>query len=267
MNNKLLTACVFATLASVSTLADAAVVSGYGVQASALTWGDCPSFCRGGTTSGETNGTEFSTGASAEDNVYAIASSTSGFLASASFLPILHASASSSVGKGADGDAFAVQGYSYSGADRSVTLNYNLHGLVGDNPDGYVFNQLEASIAVITGSEMEWFPDFGTLVFEIAKFTPGLDVLDTGSASISDALSQNEGGSITFDLTDGMDFYVVASLSATSRNGFADASNTLSLQFNDDSGLQASTVPVPAAIWLFGSGILGLIHIGRRKNV
>ena len=29
-----------------------------------------------------------------------------------------------------------------------------------------------------------------------------------------------------------------------------------------DSGL--ATVPVPAAVWLFGSGLLGLIVIGRR---
>jgi hypothetical protein len=27
-----------------------------------------------------------------------------------------------------------------------------------------------------------------------------------------------------------------------------------------------SVVPIPAAIWLFGSGLLGLIGIARRKN-
>ncbi len=28
-----------------------------------------------------------------------------------------------------------------------------------------------------------------------------------------------------------------------------------------------SAIPVPAAVWLFGSGLLGLVGIGRRKNV
>jgi hypothetical protein len=30
--------------------------------------------------------------------------------------------------------------------------------------------------------------------------------------------------------------------------------------------LTASTVPVPAAVWLFGSGIIGLIIVARRKT-
>jgi len=33
-----------------------------------------------------------------------------------------------------------------------------------------------------------------------------------------------------------------------------------------DVGLEVSSVPVPAAVWLFGSGIVGLIGIGRRKK-
>jgi hypothetical protein len=31
-------------------------------------------------------------------------------------------------------------------------------------------------------------------------------------------------------------------------------------------GGNISTVPVPAAAWLFGSGLLGLVGIARRKN-
>ncbi|MFC1773858.1 VPLPA-CTERM sorting domain-containing protein [Pseudomonadota bacterium] len=32
------------------------------------------------------------------------------------------------------------------------------------------------------------------------------------------------------------------------------------------SGVVASAVPVPASIWLFGSGLLGLIGIAKRKK-
>ena len=28
----------------------------------------------------------------------------------------------------------------------------------------------------------------------------------------------------------------------------------------------ASTVPVPAAVWLFGSGLVGLLGVARRKK-
>jgi hypothetical protein len=33
------------------------------------------------------------------------------------------------------------------------------------------------------------------------------------------------------------------------------------------SGVAVTTIPVPASVWLFGSGLLGLIGIGRRKIV
>jgi len=31
-------------------------------------------------------------------------------------------------------------------------------------------------------------------------------------------------------------------------------------------GGQASVVPIPATVWLFGSGLLGLVGIARRKK-
>ena len=31
-------------------------------------------------------------------------------------------------------------------------------------------------------------------------------------------------------------------------------------------GVQVSTVPIPAAAWLFGSGLIGLVGLARRKN-
>ena len=35
----------------------------------------------------------------------------------------------------------------------------------------------------------------------------------------------------------------------------------------DVAGLAASAVPVPAAVWLFGSALLGLVGIGRKRQV
>ena len=36
--------------------------------------------------------------------------------------------------------------------------------------------------------------------------------------------------------------------------------------FIDDVNLEVAAVPVPAAVWLFGSGLLGLIGVARRKK-
>jgi len=37
--------------------------------------------------------------------------------------------------------------------------------------------------------------------------------------------------------------------------------------FWDDASLEVSAVPVPAAVWLFGSGLLGLVGVARRKRM
>ena len=50
--------------------------------------------------------------------------------------------------------------------------------------------------------------------------------------------------------------------------------NTLDKDFNayawavqsGDVGVAVSSVPVPAAMWLFGSGLLGLMGVARRKH-
>ena len=39
-----------------------------------------------------------------------------------------------------------------------------------------------------------------------------------------------------------------------------------SLSSNESLGFRVSRVPIPAAVWLFGSGLIGLIGFARRKN-
>jgi hypothetical protein len=172
--------------------------------------------------------------------------------------------ASADVGKRGSANARGIQGYTYNGADTTITLDFNLHGSVGSNPSGYERNVLSTDIAVLTGSLFGWTQDFGTLLYE----SFGTTLVETKSVFISSGLDQNVSDSITFDVTDGLEFYVVAFMSASSANGFADASSTLSLQFQNDTGLSAaavSAVPVPATVWLFGSGLIGLMGVARRK--
>ena len=60
-------------------------------------------------------------------------------------------------------------------------------------------------------------------------------------------------GSFTFDATPG-DYFV-------SFFGEAGASTSYGMY-----GIEISQVPLPAAVWLFGSGLIGLIGISRRKK-
>ena len=67
-------------------------------------------------------------------------------------------------------------------------------------------------------------------------------------------------GSFTFDYVPGDRAIGEYSVSFY---GFADASTSSQL---GQYGIDISQVPVPAAAWLFGSGLIGLIGIARRKK-
>jgi hypothetical protein len=226
---------------------------------------NCTSYCDSFTV----DGGEYINSASATDNAYATATASADYAGTSSYLPTLKASASSGSNTQAGAYAFGAQGYTYAGADTTITLDFNLHGSVSDNATGSADNFVDAYIAVIVGNSLNWDPYFGTLVYEDAP-NLGYNVPGVQSLFITSGLDQNAPGSITFDVTNGMNFYVVASMNALSQNGYADASHTLTMNFNDDTGLTAasvSTVPVPAAAWLFGSGLIGLFGVARRKTV
>ena len=52
-----------------------------------------------------------------------------------------------------------------------------------------------------------------------------------------------------------------------SGNGYDTTSATWSFSANNASfySMSVAAVPVPAAVWLFGSGLIGLIGVARRK--
>lgn len=61
-------------------------------------------------------------------------------------------------------------------------------------------------------------------------------------------------------------------LFATNGTGLTGSANvytggTINIDAAADITYTPSTVPLPAAVWLFGSGLLGLIGVGRRRNV
>ena len=147
-------------------------------------------------------------------------------------------------------------------------------------------------------SENSWGLEVGNLFTASGQFDDSIFTLDTdGSTKIFDFTSSTNNMTISFgstvytdemDVFDGANMFLTASgafdgISYLSDSvnpefestgfvgGLYDVTGTDSAGYVDgtwDAGsyTQVAAVPVPAAIWLFGSGLLGLAGIGRRKH-
>ena len=112
---------------------------------------------------------------------------------------------------------------------------------------------------------------------DIVNAGPGNDTIALGQFSNLDS-NVVRGGDGTDNLT--LDFLSTEIQLFSSNNlwfqlvsnggGSVDFTGIENIQFNDGlfltSEIPLTTVPVPAAVWLFGSGLVGLIGIARRKK-
>lgn len=103
-----------------------------------------------------------------------------------------------------------------------------------------------------------------------------LDMTGLNGATLGYVSNDNLQGGESFVLPFNSPFHFQAALYADAANGaFANFGNTAAISvslpegytFGSYSGvLLTAPVPVPAAVWLFGSGLLGLIGVARRKT-
>ena len=255
------------------------IVLGLFNTAYASTWGaeadigmitPCPSFCggSGGQSDFSSDGGEFSSTAFTSLSNFGGTGQASADLSGPTLLPVLGAEGFSGSNSRTGSSAVGMLGYTYMGASAtSISLDIALEGERGGttNPsDAWV----RSNVAIILGDVNDFVTDYATFIFEVVPGTPGLSVLGESRLSLDlGAGPQTKMGSIGFTLNPGDEFFVWAGIEAGgTRDGFGDAFNTLSMTYSDDTGISPSVVPVPSAMWLFGSGLLGMIGIARRRE-
>ena len=159
------------------------------------------------------------------------------------------------------------------GADSSVYRNIDLSGfsidtgsylVICDNPAlvmncdydfsnsaGWIQNGAPDAVALLFGSVII---DSLSYEGELLPYTEGNAVSLADSNSITSSLSRIPNG---FDTDDNLENFQLGCITPGTANIAGDS---------DCSRLNIGVVPVPAAVWLFGSGLLGLIGISRKCN-
>jgi len=101
--------------------------------------------------------------------------------------------------------------------------------------------------------------DSGTYIATLTDFEFPLAMVSTGmSVTTATDLKGNltVPGSFLFEATQGEAYFV-------SFFGFADTSTSFPL---GQYGIEISQVPVPSAVWLLGTGLIGFVGLSRRKK-
>ena len=177
-------------------------------------------------------------------------------------------------------------------ADAAV-ITFNGYGVNSDNPvtvDGYIFTYIDGNGRAIgtpadLANELGNGSDFITCrdgndgdctismtqsgggVFSLQSFDGADGLFNIGGRTIEITGTLFGGGTITDTFTTVANTFTPYSLSdgfvdlvSVNFRGFGQGDSMISFD-----NIEVNPVPIPAAAWLFGSGLLGLIGIARKK--
>lgn len=171
-----------------------------------------------------------------------------------------------------DDNAFAIfdlSGVTGTVTSASIEMSLSTNNLLSGVPGSFVFNQVSSDPALFNSSYFESSNCFG--VPSCSPIGTGADLyFDIGDGPALGTVSYAGIGSQTAVLgTAGLDLinlgqggFLVIGINSASGNGFGDLTfATPQLTF------EVAAVPVPGAVWLFGSGLVGLVGLARRKTL
>ncbi|MGB5472528.1 MAG: DNRLRE domain-containing protein [Gammaproteobacteria bacterium] len=134
------------------------------------------------------------------------------------------------------------------GLNDSVSPNWSEDTIDWSNAPGKLTNSIDLAST--------------TLLFSDLISYTGNNVISFSNSTFVDFINNDTDGLITFILTQ-------ANVS-TSNHAFSSKESSGNPQIGNPGDyaptLSITTVPVPAAVWLFGSGLLGLIGVARRRK-
>ncbi len=185
-------------------------------------------------------------------------------------VPMLKAGAISDPNSWIAGQSLAIQGYDYTGPGETLDLTWSLDGTV-NNPDAESITGLVLFVGFFTADIPVIFPDisdpataFGTLATlalassydNFQQYTTDGAVLDTETIKI--AVNTDD------------QLYLAMGLMAAAGGTGAEAISLSTLTASFDGNPQLlptlNSVPVPAAVWLFGSAVLGMVGFYRKRS-
>ena len=85
--------------------------------------------------------------------------------------------------------------------------------------------------------------------------------LTTGDAEFGSGLAETSGDVVDADIS-----VDVSTVAGTSKNGASAIDSDVLGQVLDADIVNASIVPLPAAAWMFGAALLGLVSVARRRQ-
>jgi len=207
-----------------------------------------------------------------------------GFDPLSTYLPVLQAE-SNGIGATFDDDRTQAEAEAYQAFTSTITqtidLDIVLDSVVTNEPGGT--SGVLSNIYVFGGSDFavqNGFCSDGEFMFD-SIYMCGAEVATSSRNGLDWSNLFNDGSSpaltdtLSFTVSAGESFGIFAQLSAGSFMGTADAFNTLTLDFTVGPGgdLSAidpltlpSPIPLPAAVWLFGGGLVGLFGFAREAK-